>query len=586
MNDTDTRAQAHSLFQAQHLPEARDLFLRLCERNPNDFESWCFLGIIHGLLSELDDGERCLRRAVALRSDDARARYNLARLLSERGDHASATEEYQRCVQLAPDLFEARFNLGESLRQQGRLTEALQTFRDLRPHDETRVMRAMAGIYMHMGKPHAAVAACRQVLDANPAHAEAHSFALFLSLLTTPNLEQLYREHGAWPKRHRPAPIPRERTRTAWRADRPLRIGYLSPHFYRHSVAYFIEPLLAGHDRMRFEVLVYADVAHPDAVTARLQNHVHGWRFIHGQPDTAVAAQIEADGIDILVDLAGHIAGHRMPLLAQRAAPIQVHYIGYLGTTGLDTLDYRLADHWTDPEGEADTWSSERIARLPRGYLCFKPLDSAPEVAPPPILTRGFATFGSFNHLCKTSDATFDLWTRVLHAAPEAHLVMKNESFLDSVLREQWSARFEQAGIASERVHLYGITKSSEEHLDFYRHIDIALDTLPYNGTTTTCEALWMGVPVLTLPGRTHCGRQGLSLLSQAGLTELIATDEADYLRRAVALAHDPERLRRLRRELRPSMRVSDLCDQRALVEDVEVAYRAMWVDYCGKTGP
>ena len=297
-----------------------------------------------------------------------------------------------------------------------------------------------------------------------------------------------------------------------------------------------MEPLLKEHDRDAMEVFCYAELKRPDKVTRDLQRLADHWLVTVGLSDEKLADRIRADGIDILVDLAGHTANNRLRVFARKPAPVQVTWLGYPNTTGLEGIDYRLVDAVTDPVGAADTWASETLVRLDGGFLCYGPLKNAPEPTGPPSLKTGAVTFGSFNNPAKISPATFDAWAMLLARSSQARLLLKGAPFRDAATRALFLAQLTERGVAAERVQLVGWVPAAEQ-LAVYHHVDIALDPFPYNGTTTTCEALWMGVPVIALLGNRHAGRVGASLLTQIGLMDLIAKSVEEYVEIALALA-------------------------------------------------
>ncbi len=307
------------------------------------------------------------------------------------------------------------------------------------------------------------------------------------------------------------------------------------------------------------------------------------WRAIHGWRDHEVAERVRRDGIDILVDLAGHTANNRLGVFAQRAAPVQISYLGYPDTTGLPTIDYRLTDAVADPDG-ADAGYAERLYRLPDGFLCYEPPADAPAVTARPGALRGTITFASFNNLAKVNDAVVDAWARILAGVPGSRLLLKNRALGDAGVRERCAGMFAARGIGPERLEMTGWTADQHSHLALYGEVDIALDTFPYNGTTTSCEALWMGVPVVTLAGDHHVGRVGRSLLGRIGLEALCAADPADYVDLAIRLAARPDKLDALRANLRPLMRVR-LCDALAFTRTLEAAYRAIYDDCMARAG-
>ena len=289
---------------------------------------------------------------------------------------------------------------------------------------------------------------------------------------------------------------------------------------------------------------------------------------------------------EVLRDLSGHTGGNRLPLFARRAAPIQVTYIGYPNTTGLATMDYRLTDAWADPLGIADKLYTEELVRLDGGHLCYRPPGDSPPVGEPPVLRSGHITFGSFNNLAKVNPALVARWASILNGVPGSRLMLKTKPLADAGARDVVRQAFAQNGVAQDRLVLSGWTDDTAGHLAQYADVDIALDTLPYHGTTTTCEALWMGVPVVTCAGETHASRVGLSLLSAIGLDELVTCSMQDYVETAISLAHDIPRLGRLRSALRTRMATSAITDKARIARAVEDAYRAMWVRFIRQTRP
>ena len=352
-----------------------------------------------------------------------------------------------------------------------------------------------------------------------------------------------------------------------------MRIGYVSGDFKRHSVANFLLPVFTHHDRRVFEIHCYSNNVSDDDVTGRLMGAVDHWRRISGLDDEVAAKMIAEDGIDILVDLSGHTAHNRLSLFARQPAPVQVTWLGYPGTTGVAAIGYRLVDSITDPPGDSDSYYCEKLIRLDPGFLSYAPLDPAPE----PVLRpngNGRIRFGSFNNPAKLSPATLDLWGRLMNEVEGSVLVLKGRPFADPQVRRMLLKRFLERGIPEERIVLLEHIAAPDQHMGAYGEIDIALDPFPYNGTTTTCEAMWMGVPVVTLLGNRHSSRVGASLLTQVELTDLIAADEAEFIRIAADLAADAERRAILRQTLRGRMKASPLCDGPGLTRRLEESFR------------
>ena len=534
---------------------------------PRSAEAHNNLGAALHALGRLHEAVAAFHSAVALRPAYGEAHYNLANGLRALGRLDEAVAAYKK----APGHGDACNTLGTVLQERGELGQAVAAFRRakaLRPDDPKAANNL--GMALHeIGRPDDATAAFRRALVLKPDLAAAHS-NLILAMNYDGAVTQgdILAESRRWDEAHG---APCRGRDMANPAERRLRIGYVSPDFRRHSVGHFIEPIIAHHDRWSFEVYCYGEVAVPDDRTARFQSLAHGWRSTVGQSDSAVAEQIRHDGIDILVDLAGHTAGNRLGVFAEQPAPVLLAWIGYPNTTGMAAMGYRFTDAVADPPGAADRAHTETLLRLENGFLCFAPPVDAPDVAPPPSLANGHVTFGSFNHLPKVNPGVVAAWADILKRVPGSRLIVKSRTLADPETRDHYGALFRAEGIEPERVELLSWILSSSGHLGAYGRVDIALDPFPYNGTTTTCEALWMGVPVVTLRGDRHAGRVGASLLTRVGLTELIADTVDDYIDTAVAL--DPERLRD---ELRRRMADSPLCDAETMTRDVEAAYRRL----------
>jgi len=362
---------------------------------------------------------------------------------------------------------------------------------------------------------------------------------------------------------------------------RRLRVGLLSGDWFDHPVAHFISPLFT-HRPAGLDLYVYDASRKRDHINRRLRPLAQAWREVDRLGDAAVAARMRADGIDLAVDLGGHTIDSRVAVMAFHPAPVGVAYPGYPGTTGMSSVGWRLVDHHTDPPG-ADAWHTERLAHLDPCFLCFPPPEGAPEVAAPPAGRDGPITFGSFNNPSKLSASVLQLWARVLGATPGSTLLLKGVGFEVPAVRERLQRAAAEAGIDPTRLTVLPITATPAEHLATYARVDIALDTSPYHGTTTTCEALWMGVPVVTLAGETHVSRVGVSLLSAVGLPEWIAASPDAYLALASGLARDRAALAAHRGSLRGRMLASALCDQPGFASRFEASLRSAWRDWCAR---
>jgi protein O-GlcNAc transferase len=535
------------------------------------------------------EAEKFYRRALEIKPDFAEAHVNLANLLKLHGKRKEAESHFKKALALQPRSLPALVNLGNLYKDEGRIAEAIAKYKavlELQP-GFAPAHNNLANLYKDRGESGAALEQFRLAIRGDPTLVDAHSnllLGLHYTAEATP--EEIYREHLAWARTHA-EPLAGEQRLHTNDPDpgRRIRIGYVSPDFRRHPVAYFMEPVLENHDRARFEIVCYANVERPDQITKRLREKADLWRDLRGVRDDQAAALVRRDGIDILVDLAGHTAHSRMRMFARKPAPVQVSWLGYPNTTGLAAMDYRLSDAYADPPGAADRLHTERILRLPRGFHCFRPPAEAPEPGPLPMAQgaagAGHPTFASFNMLSKVTPDVVAAWCRILTALPQAHFVLKAPPLADAETRAHFARLFEANGIAAGRVEMLGYLPNPADHLNLYNRIDLALDTFPYNGATTTCEALWMGVPVVTFAGASHVARVGLSLLSNLGLEELVARDLDGYVDLALALARDPDRIAAMRAGLRARMAAAPLLDGPGFTRDLEAAFREMWNGWC-----
>jgi predicted O-linked N-acetylglucosamine transferase (SPINDLY family) len=370
------------------------------------------------------------------------------------------------------------------------------------------------------------------------------------------------------------------RAAPVWNPGRRLRVGYMSPNFSRHSVGYFAEPVIRHHDRNRFEVYCY--YMHPlsDETTERFRQLADGWRHIAEAPDDAIEQLIRDDGIDILVDLAGHSKLNRLAVFARKPAPIQMTWLGYPNTTGLEAIDYRVTDWVADPYGDAERRHTERLLRIDDAFLCYQPPNDSP-----PVCSRSAAciVFASFNNVSKLNEPMIKVWGQILAQVPESRLILKSARLDCQDIVNRVLNCFERNNIELGRIELKGWVPDRSHHLDHYGEIDIALDTFPYNGTTTTCEALWMGVPVVSLAGAVHMSRVGASILRCAGLDEFVAANADEYIATAVALAHDRDRRQALRANLRSRIMTSPLLDHEGFTRKLERQFRQCWIAECAR---
>jgi protein O-GlcNAc transferase len=566
-----------------------------------------------GLLQagQLDKAEALLRQALRRRGRDPEVAYLLGLCLSQRGQPEQAEYFLKAAVGYEPRSPVYRVGLGNHLTQANRFGDAAAVYReaiDLQPGFAPAHM-GLALCLLKSGDIEGAEASAREVVRLEPGifqprvnlasilteggsaaegaailqEARAHFpkvVPVVAALMTTLNYVEGAEERGAAAARELGKLLPPAPVRAFGNAPDParrLRVGLVSGDLRQHSVAYFLEPILAGRRRESLEVFCYPTHGRADEVTARLRGLSDGWVEAGGLGPEALVQRVVADRVDILIDLAGHTGNSRVLAMAQRAAPVQATYLGYPASTGVPAIDWRIVDAITDPPG-SEGLVTERLLRLPGCFLCYRPPADSPAVGP---RQNGPVTFGSFNSLRKITPAVLGVWADVLAAAPGSRLVLKNRSLADAGVRARLEKVFAGKGIAAERLELLPPAPSPREHLAVYGRVDIALDTFPYNGTTTTCEALWMGVPVVTLEGRAHAGRVGMSLLTTAGLENLIGRTREEYIRIATGLAGSPGELSGLRAGLRDRVAASPLRDEAGFTARFEAGLREMWGEWC-----
>ena len=598
------------------LDEAITAYRQAIVLRPNDPEIYSSLGYSLKVNGQLEKAIAAYRRAVALNPNLPGAHNNLGNLLKDKGQLDEAIGAYQQALALNPKLPEAFNNLGIVLKKKGQLDQAIAAYRQaivLRPNypealsnlgkalrEKIELDEAIAagrqavalnpnlpGAHINLGNAlkdtgllDEAIAAYRHAISIDPRQPSLGSnLAYILHFHPDYDGRAIAEEQARWNRQYA-APFrwliqPHENDRDP---DRRLRIGYVSPDFRAHPVGRFLLPLLAHHDKQQVEVFVYSGLLAADELTGRLRSHVDVWRDIVGLSDERAVELIRQDRIDILVDLTMHTANNRLLVFARKPAPVQITYLAYCSSTGLETIDYRLSDPYMDPPGMDESIYSERTIRLPDTYWCYEPIISNSDVTPLPALERGFVIFGSLNNFCKVSEPALAAWIQLLRNVPSSKLLLHA---CEGSHRRRVCDRLQREGIDPVRLRFAGFMPT-QQYFELYHEIDIGLDTFPYGGGTTTCDALWMGVPVVSLAGRTAVGRGGVSILSNIGLTELVAASPDTYVRLASDLAGDLPRLRDLRSTLRERMEQSPLMDGARFATNVEAAYREMWHTWCG----
>lgn len=559
------------------LAGAIDCYARVARLEPANPDAQARLGDALVRAGRLDDGIAAFRKAVELRPNDHRGLYNLGLGLSNAGKTTEAAEYIQKALKLSPGYAEAHNALGLNLEAQGRKDDALFHYQEavrLKP-DLSDGWSNLGTNLAEQGRTDEAIGCLRESLTLKPNVPPIHSNLLLL-LNYPSNLapDAVRDEHLAWASKFGtpvpdapPVPPPHD-------PNRRLRVGYLSADFRGHTVAGFIGTLLKHHDRSKVEAFAYSNVQRPDETTDRLRKLADHWRPVGGLPDEHVYDQVRADRIDVLIDLSGHTAGNRMLVVAARPAPVQVTLFGYPNTTGLKAVDYRVSDAWADPPGVADHLYAEEVLRLPDVAWVYAPPEKAPDVGPLPGANRRTFTFGCLNNPAKISDACLATWAKILQSTPGTRLVVLAGQSQAGAKR--LSDRLVKAGILRDRIEMV-FRLPKEKYFEAYRQFDVALDPFPYNGGVTTCDALWMGVPVLAVAGTSYVSRQGGMLMHAVGLGEFVADSPESLAKLAKEWTTRRPELAEVRAGLRDRLRASPLCDAGRYVRNLEDALRAAW---------
>jgi protein O-GlcNAc transferase len=510
----------------------------------------------------------------------------LARAAIFSGQAARGMDRARQAIAACPNLAEAHSALGKACSCMGVVDEAIAAHERaaaLAPTDPEFLMN-LGSVYWQACRIPEAYARFQRAHELAPGNHLIHS-NLVIAAADMFNYEprRIYEAHREWARVHAD-PLAREIRPHVNHPDpeRPLRIGYVTPPYSKRAAAFFLEPLLAAHDRQQFEIVCYWTAPYPlsDPGYQRWRQYPHHWMDVTRHSDAQLADAICADGIDILVDTAGHTYGNRLLVFARKPAPVQVTYIGYQETTGLSTIDYRISDGYADPPGMTEAYFSEKIVRLPRAGYCYRAPDNGPEVSALPARTKGYVTFGSTNRVSKMTPETVESWSRVLRQVPGSKMIVRADGLCLAALQRHVLQLFAAHGIGPERLELLGKVEL-REYLETFQRMDLVLDCYPFNGHTVSCHALWMGVPVVSRVGQTHTSRMGLSILSNLGLAQLAAADSDEFVTLATELANDLPRLEALRRTLRVRMETSPLMDQHGFGRDFANAYRQMWRQWC-----
>ena len=610
----DLIARGNVLEDAGDIDGALRLYEETTRMDPAYWRGFINLGNALRAKGRLQDAAKQYRTAINLNPEHAGAHINLGTTLLGLGDASAAEANFRIAMRLKPEWAETWFGLGCALEDSSTPEEAIAAYRKTLERDSTHVTAAvnlaslllkqgdskaardvlgqypddprttltMAHVEAQTGHPENATTAYRQLLASAPDDFSSFSSYLFtLNFIPDIDAKTILEEHRRFGERlaERTRPMPK---RTACDSEKRLRIGYVSPDFRAHPVSCFVEPILRNHDRDAVEVHCYYDHHDRDQITERFIPLADRWHSIAGLGDEEVAHSVANDGIDILIDLAGHTTGNRLPMFARKPAPLQFTWLGYLCTTGVAAIDYRICDAHTDPLGEAEHWQIETPARLPNSQWCYLPQVASPEPSVLPMLRNGYCTFGSFNQAAKLNEPLLRLWANVLTSAPDSRL--KFIGVTDKAQATEIRQIFAALGIRDDRLDVIGRV-NIDEYFRCYREVDIALDTFPYNGATTTCDALIMGVPVATLAGHRSIARGCASLLGALGLTDWIADAHEGFVELLKQQLRSPERMAELRASLPQRMRSSSLMDGAGFTRDLETLFRDAWRRKCAEDG-
>ena len=569
---------ANHLLANQKMPEAALALLKIDEAPAaNRFSAWMTAGSVFFTNGKLVRARDAFRKAIALRPYDMDARANLGAVLKELFQTEEAAALLRASLRINPLHVESLNNFGNALQQMGESAEAENAFTEAIKNDPNSIKAHinLGGLLVEFGRNQEAIEYFRKALALDPnSVAVASNLCFILNYLSDTKPTEIFSEYRRFgdsfetPFREKIASHLNDKS-----PERRLRVGYISADFRDHSVAYFVEPLIRGHNREKVEVFCYYNFAIMDPVTQRLHSYADHWRSIHCVSDETIEQQIREDGIDILVELSGHTSGSRLLLFARKPAPIQVTMIGCMQSSGLVGMDYRITDSWLDPEGLTEHIHTEKLIRLKSGAFCLEPLENAPDVNALPALENGFIRFASFNNLAKVTKEVVSAWARILHRIPNSRLLVVGRG------PERISALFGELGIDSSRIDV-SIPQEPDKYLGMHHEVDVILDSFPYNGLTITSLAAWMGVPCITIEGDCAASRAGSAIMRRLGLPEFVAKDESSYVDVAENVVFDLGRLSEIRSGLRSRCRAR-LANTEVYVAEVEAEYRKMWKTWC-----
>jgi len=606
--------------QAGRLRDAEECYRQILAAEPNHADALHHLGILAHQSRHYDVALELIRRATILAPENPSAHFNLGEVCRLTGRPEEAIGHFHRALELRPDYAASHYHLGHALREQGQLDAAVTAYRRALAlkSDYAEACNGLGGTLAMQRQFDPAVAALRQALRLKPDYAEAcnnlagvlaqlgqveeaavlyhkavaldprdpailSNLILVMPLCPTFDEKSIREEQVRWNRLYveplRPSLRPHDNDRSP---RRRLKIGYVSPDFRSHALAFFLAPLLEAHDHEAFEIHCYASVHHPDAITERIRKSADAWHDVRALSDVQLAERVRDDGIDILVDLSMHAADNRLPAFARKPAPVQLSWLSYPGSSGMEMIDYWLTDaHIEMPDTKDDGLGGQAIL-LPDAWCCYAPIEEFPPVSSLPAAQSGTVTFGSLNQFGKIQEGLLHCWARLLKTVPASRLLMICP---EGQTQSRTLAFLSACGVTPDRLELIAPC-SWADYIRLFERVDLALDAFPWNGMTTTCHALWMGVPTVTWAGKSAASRAGSSPLHTVGLSEWVAQSEEAYIRIAAEQAADLPRLTELRATLRARMQASPLMDAPRFARHVESAHRTIWQRWCADNRP
>lgn len=576
------KRQLMALSKASRFTEAENLARHMLSQLSGDMELWYAYAQIEMALGKSHDSALAYLKAAEKPSPlRAQALKMATDMCQEAGLHELGLQAAQHILAVVDQSAESYFKAGFFAWHCQKDEEAVRCLEKAVQMDTGNAgfWEQLAQVYVHLGEIEKALEALEKAASIEPSTLSPRIQGLYISnYLSTYSEQALFDAHlkfgklleDLYPETRFPDPDP---------SARRIRVAYLSRDFRSHAVASFFIALLAAHDREQVEVFCYSDVVNPDAMTEKLKGLAEHWLSVVHMNDYQLSEKIRKDGVDVLVDLSAYAGGNRAPVFAMRSAPVQVNYLGYPNTTGLKNMDYRITDAICDPAGEKGRFYTETLIRLESGFLSYQCLDAEVPETEPPCASNAFLTFGSFNVYPKIQAPMRNAWAEILRRAPNAKLFIKAKPFSEPAWRDSVTRFFVEKGAQPEQLLFAGRSGPYREHLESYAHIDIHLDTHPYNGTTTTCDALWMGVPTLCVLGDSHRSRVSASIMQRAGLSEMVAHSMEDYVDKALEFARKPEQFVALRRGNRERMLNSALTSGRAIARELESFYAQALAD-------